>query len=134
MVLKLKESDYKSIIDYCEKNYPKESCGILAGKNSIVEKIYFMKNVSDTPQTCYFMEPKEQINVMKEIRENGMELVGIFHSHIDVKAYLSKKDIELAFYPDAFYVVISIIDGKFNQMNAFKISEKSITQEDIEIF
>jgi len=133
MKLKIKKSDYNLIVNTAVENYPFESCGILAGKNNIVEKVYKMKNVSDKPEICYFMDPKEQINVMKEIRISDMELLAIYHSHINVKAYPSKRDIELAFYPDAFYIIVSVFDKKFQEMNIFKIINGEILDAAFEI-
>jgi len=133
MKLKIKKSDYNLIVNTAVENYPFECCGILAGKNNIVEKFYKMKNVSDKPEICYFMDPKEQINVMKEIRISDMELLAIYHSHINVKAYPSKRDIELAFYPDAFYIIVSVFDKKFQEMNIFKIINGEILDAEFEI-
>jgi len=131
--MKISKKHLSEIVNHCEKDYPKESCGILAGKNNIVEKVYKMKNVSDKPEICYFMDPKEQINVMKEIRISDMELLAIYHSHINVKAYPSKRDIELAFYPDAFYIIVSVFDKKFQEMNIFKIINGEILDAEFEI-
>ncbi|HOK40757.1 MAG TPA: M67 family metallopeptidase [bacterium] len=133
MNIKMKKKDFEEIKKECEKNKDKESCGILAGRNNIVEKIYIMNNVSDKPEICYFMDTKEQIKVMKEIREKELDLIGIFHSHINVKAYPSKRDIELAFYPEAVYIIIEIEEGKFQEMNGYEIKNDEIKEVNIEI-
>ncbi|HID12037.1 MAG TPA: M67 family peptidase [Candidatus Latescibacteria bacterium] len=55
-----------------------------------------------------FMDPKEQIDALKDIRRLGLEMVGIYHSHVASPAYPSKRDIKLAFYPEVSYVIVSL--------------------------
>ena len=119
----------QEIIEHCKKGYPGESCGILAGKNGKITKVYQMANTSENPGTCYFMDPKEQLKVFKEIRNAGLEMLGIYHSHIGVQAYPSKRDCEMAFYPEASYVIVSLQDFNKPETRAFKISEGKIEEE-----
>ena len=130
--MKINKMYLSEIINHCEKGYPKESCGILAGKEDFVEKVYQMKNSSDRPRICYFMKPEEQIKVMKEIRNLNLKLLSIYHSHIDVPAYPSSKDVELAFYPDAVYIILSIKDGKLSNVKAYEIKENKINEVSIQ--
>jgi len=123
----------QSIIEHAKTAEKHEACGVLAGKNNKVEKVYLMKNTSDTPETCYFMEPKEQLQVMKEIRNKGLAMLGIFHSHPESEAYPSAKDLELAFYPDAVYVIVSLKDINKPDFRAFRIVEGKIVEEEIEL-
>lgn len=119
------------IIEHCRSCYPKEACGILAGKNGKAEKVYCMANVSEDPMHCYFMDPKEQLSVFKEMRNNGQELLGIYHSHAYVDAYPSKRDIELAYYPEASYIIVSFKDTDNPSVRSFKIMDGKIEEEKI---
>jgi proteasome lid subunit RPN8/RPN11 len=85
------------IILHCKEVYPNEACGILAGKGRVVQKVYTMTNIEKSG-VSYMMEPKEQFTVMKEMREQGLEMVAIYHSHPYSDIYPSQKDIRLAFY------------------------------------
>ncbi len=107
-MIKISKEILMRIVVHCKKESPREACGILSGARGRVEQLYTMKNVSETPANCYFMEPKEQLKVFKEIREGNLEMLSIYHSHYGVKAYPSSKDIELAFYPDCEYLIISL--------------------------
>jgi len=114
-----------------------ESCGILAGKKkgkcSLVSLVIPMTNVSDDPEHCYMMDPKEQLKTLKKLREKGLEMVGIYHSHPFSEAMPSKKDVELAFYSDVSYVIISLSDKRTPEMRAFRITDGKITEEGINI-
>ncbi|MEK7395817.1 MAG: M67 family metallopeptidase [Candidatus Poribacteria bacterium] len=119
------------IIAHAKIDAPHESCGILAGKADHVEKVYKMTNTADNPETFYFMDPKEQLKVMKEIRNQELEMIGIYHSHPNSPAYPSAKDVELAFYPEAVYVIISFESKDAPIIKAYKIVEGVIHEEKI---
>ena len=55
------------IFDHARAGGAKEVCGILAGTGDRVKKIYRMANVSEKAADSYFMDPGEQLKVMKEI-------------------------------------------------------------------
>lgn len=122
----------EQIIKHARRELPNEACGILAGKNKSVEKVYEMTNVEKTPAT-YFMEAKEQLEVMKEIRNLDLEMVGIYHSHVASPAYPSRHDLELAFYSEASYVIISLQDQKTPKIRSFRIREGKIDEEELKI-
>ena len=78
LYLSKKQSD--ELIEHSEKESPNEVCGILAGREGKVEKIYRMINTDKSSKT-FLMDPKEQLKVMKEIRSLELEMIGIYHSH-----------------------------------------------------
>jgi proteasome lid subunit RPN8/RPN11 len=84
------------IILHCKEVYPNEACGILAGKGRVVQKVYKMTNIENS-SVSYMMEPGEQFTVMKEMREQGLEMSAIYHSHPQSDVHPSPKDINLAF-------------------------------------
>jgi proteasome lid subunit RPN8/RPN11 len=133
-MLKISKSQISEIIEYAKGRLPHEACGILAGKEGKAGKVYKMTNTSNSPETCYFMDPKEQFEVMKEIRNLGMGMIAIYHSHTESEAYPSARDLELAFYPEADYVIISLQDISNPKIRAFKIVEGKIKEEKVQIF
>ncbi|MBI3591985.1 MAG: M67 family metallopeptidase, partial [Nitrospirae bacterium] len=86
-------------------------------------------NTESSP-VSYFMDSKEQFQVMKDMRENNLSMLAIFHSHPSSAAYPSAKDVSLAFYEDSFYVIVSLIE-KESFVKAFSIRSGEI--EEIEI-
>lgn len=131
-MLILKKEFLEIILTHIRKNYPNEACGILAGKDGRVDKVYKMKNADNSPET-FIMEPKEQLQVMKEIRGLGLEMLGIYHSHLVSDAYPSRHDVELAFYPEVSYVIISLKDNNNPVVRSFKIVEGKISEEEVKI-
>jgi len=132
-MLIIKRDIYDRIIEQAKKGKPSEVCGILVGKGSKVLKLYEMDNTSDNPRLCYFMNPKEQIEVFKDMRKQNLELVAIYHSHPDTEAYPSKRDVELAFYPESVYLIISLKDEEKTIIRGFWIVEEEIKEIEVKI-
>jgi len=127
-MLYLSKSQIEELIGHSKKESPSEACGILAGKDGRVEKVYQMTN-RDKGAKTFLMDPIEQLKVMKEIRRLGNEMVGIYHSHLETEAYPSAHDVELAFYPEVSYVIISL-KGKDNPtVRSFRIIQGKISEE-----
>jgi proteasome lid subunit RPN8/RPN11 len=100
---------YEEMIAHCKEGLPYEACGILAGTDAEVKRIYRMKNIENSP-VSYMMDPSEQFRVMKDMRSKGDSMLAIFHSHPCAAAYPSAKDVSLAFYDDVVYIIVSLAD------------------------
>jgi proteasome lid subunit RPN8/RPN11 len=83
----------------------------LAGKNSQVEKIFFVQNQAQSP-VRYVMDPIQQLHAFEWIEENGMDLLGIFHSHPTGPETVSPTDIAEAAYA-VTYVIIARVDSEW---------------------
>jgi proteasome lid subunit RPN8/RPN11 len=132
MALHLTEDQVKEMIRHAQREYPNEACGLLAGRDSRVEKVYQMTNAEHSPVT-YRLDPEEQFRAFMEIEEAGWELLAIYHSHSHSSAYPSATDLELAFYPDSLYLIISLADRDQPIIRAFRIVEGVVEDERVEI-
>lgn len=117
------------MLAHCKTGCPNEACGILAGNGNEVSKIYKMTNIENSPVT-YMLDSREQFKVMKDMRENNLSMLAIFHSHPSSAAYPSAKDVSLAFYEDCVYIIVSLMEKK-PVVKGFSIKEGNI--EEIEI-
>jgi len=95
----------QEIISYVKKHYPFEACGLLAGKNGHVGKVFYIKNVAQSPFR-FVMDPEEQLKAFNLIEENKLNLLAIFHSHPSGPETLSDTDIAEATY-DVIHVICS---------------------------
>lgn len=120
------------IIAHASREYPLECCGLLAGKYNKIIKVFPMKNTEKSPSS-YFMDPAEQYQVFQQMEEEELELLAIYHSHPHSIAYPSQKDIDLAYYPDTFQIIISLRPRQNPTVAAFKISEGGIKKIEMKI-
>jgi len=117
----------EQMVKHCRACYPNEACGILAGTGNRVTKVYAMSNAEPSP-VSYFMEPKEQFRMMKELRLEGLTMLAIFHSHPQSPAYPSVKDVSLAFYQDAVYVIVGLMNQQDPAIKAYTIIDGVVTE------
>jgi proteasome lid subunit RPN8/RPN11 len=66
----------------------------------------------------YEIGPEDLLAADAAARKEGMDLVGIFHSHPDCEAYFSETDLKNS-CPWYSFVVLSIQKGKFHHANSF---------------
>lgn len=113
----INKQDYQKIVAYCIEKKPNEACGILGGIKDDdagkVKHVYLMENTKASPED-YLMDPEEQFNVFRQMRENEIELISIFHSHPHSPALPSARDLEMAHYPETIYTIISLKNKKEN--------------------
>lgn len=118
-----------AIEEHALRTRPSECCGLLSGANGLITNVHPMRNDAEKPETRYFATPEELFAAMRRIREAGQMLLGVYHSHPRTQAYPSASDVEMAFYPEAFYFIISLEPQV--ELRAFKIEDSRI--EDVEV-
>src|SRR2546426_1001569 len=121
-----------------EAEYPAECCGVLLMKGSgPADRLLFLcRNIQDElhakdqvrhprdSKTAYFIDPKDLLTIGRH-EGQGYRVAVIYHSHIDAGAYFSPTDKRNALidgepaYPDAVYVVVSVVEGKVVDARAF---------------
>ena len=122
----------KEIVEQGLQEFPNECCGVIAAEDGVPVKVFPMRNADASPVT-YRLDPKEQLKVWDELDEHGWDLWGIYHSHTHSEAYPSETDRRQAFYPDAFYILLSLQDREKPVLRFFTIQDDEITEEDLTI-
>jgi [CysO sulfur-carrier protein]-S-L-cysteine hydrolase len=118
------------IFAHAQAGLPNEACGILAGSDGRAERFFAAE--SDEPSPYYYrIESRDQIRIMNEIDDAGLDLVGIYHSHVSSPAYPSRTDAEQAFWPDAVYLIVSLA-GPRPEMKGYKIADMVPVEEPLE--
>src|SRR5262249_58623145 len=111
--------------------------GMSSGEGRRAVAVHPAANTESSP-FMYVMEPKEQLRIMDEIDDSGADLVAIYHSHTRSAAYPSRTDVELAFYPETLYLIVSVAKRDDPHIRAFRIDRSApqgeeITEEPVEI-
>ncbi len=123
---------FERMLEQAKAQAPIEVCGILAGSNSKVEKLYKMTNV-DNSSSHFMMEPTEQFAVVKDIRSARLELLAIYHSHPETPARPSAEDIRLALTPDVIYVIVSLQDANAAAVKGFLLEDGNVSKVQVKI-
>ena len=132
MALELEKTYVDQIVAHALEDDPDECCGILAGPGESVTKLYWMTNTEHSPYR-YNMDPRELFLTYREIEDNGWDLVAIYHSHTYSPAYPSATDVRLATWPDAYYILVSLMDHDNPAVRAFTIADNEVTEVELRI-
>jgi [CysO sulfur-carrier protein]-S-L-cysteine hydrolase len=120
------------LIAHSREDLPNECCGLVAAEDGTAVKVFRAQNSAASPLR-YGLDPREQYRLMMEIEDNGWSLGAIYHSHTRSAAYPSQTDVNLAFYPDALYVIVSLQDDENPDVKAFRIVDEKIDEVLLEI-
>ena len=120
------------------EEYPRESCGVIVARAG-ARRLLRCRNVQDElhakdparhprdARTAYFIDPRDLLQIGR-LESDGFTVAVIFHSHVDAGAYFSPTDRQQALlggepmYPDATWVVTSVVGGRAAAMAAFRWS------------
>jgi [CysO sulfur-carrier protein]-S-L-cysteine hydrolase len=109
-----------------------ECCGLLAGRDGVISVVLPARNALASA-TAYEIEPAELFALFRRMREERLELLGIYHSHPDTDNAPSASDIERAYYPDAAYFIVSPQADASRPIRAFRIAGGRAVELAIEI-
>lgn len=128
--LTLPRSFVNGMIGHARAFTPQECCGLIAAEGGRAVKRYELRNV-DPSVLRYNADSQDQFAAMREMWDHDWELLAIYHSHTHTQAYPSATDVRLAFYPDSYYVIVSLQEPDQPRVRAFRIVEGTITEHRI---
>ena len=135
-MIEIKRRFVEEMIEHARLENPNECCGILAGVESQVTKLYRIKNSTPSPYR-YVMDPEEQLGAMRDADEQSLELMAFYHSHTHSLAYPSDTDVRMATesgWVDFCYVLVSLEDQSKPDVRFFDISvDGDVTEQEAEI-
>ncbi|HEX6270846.1 MAG TPA: M67 family metallopeptidase [Anaerolineales bacterium] len=102
---------WQEMLHYVQSHTPLEACGLLAGTNNRVEKVIGVRNQAQSP-VQFVMDPLEQLKAFDWIESNGLDLLGIFHSHPAGPETASATDIAEAAY-EVVHIIWSQIENRW---------------------
>jgi proteasome lid subunit RPN8/RPN11 len=74
----------------------------------------------------------EQYRIQTAIEDAGLELGAIYHSHTRSDPIPSQTDINLAFYPEALYVIVGV-KGDEPAVRAWEIADGGYTERPLQV-
>ncbi len=135
-MLKISVQAMEEMIAHCQREYPNEACGYLAGRSGAATAALPMTNTHTSPSS-YEMDPKEQLAVAKRLRDEELDHLAIYHSHVATDAYPSRRDIDRATavqdFFDRYYVLVTLKEQGQPKARAFKIRDGAVQEEKLEV-
>jgi proteasome lid subunit RPN8/RPN11 len=107
------------------ETYPYECCGALLGKDDPreIRGLFPMINRrDDSPRNRFSVTPQDVIDAEKAARQQGLDVVGWYHSHPDHPARPSQYDRDHA-WPWYSYIIVSVAEGKPQEMTSWRLHD-----------
>lgn len=122
---------------HAEQAYPHECCGLLLGRSTQEHKTLAEIRAVDNAwnqdiaqelgegssfnrERRYWIDPQRILRVMQEARTQGLDIIGIYHSHPDHPAVPSECDRRLA-WQHYSYIILSVQQGTVQDMQNWQL-------------
>ena len=122
------------------ETYPHECCGALLGREvaddlrQIVALFPLVNRRDDSPRNRFSVTSDDVRDAEKAARQQGVDVLGWYHSHPDHPAKPSQYDQDHA-WPWYSYVIVSVANGEPQNMTSWRLADdrSQFTPEDLEI-
>ncbi len=119
------------IVAHARAEAPNECCGMIAARDGRAVAVHRARNAAASPLR-YEMEGIEQYRIQTAIEDAGLDLGAIYHSHTRSAPEPSQTDVNLAFYPEALYVIVGL-KGAEPDIRAWRIVDGAVSEAALEV-
>ncbi len=131
-MLTLNSVQREAIIATCVRALPNEGCGLLLGTaEGTVRDVVASTNVADSAR-IYEIDPKVLLRATRQADDEGLEVIGVFHSHTHSEAYPSPTDVRQAPDPAWHYVLVSLLDAPAD-LKSFRVVGGTVDEEELAV-
>ena len=120
-----------------ERAYPAECCGVLAGHpggvKEVVKLVAVTNRRTDDPHR-YLIAPDDLRRIEVELRSQGLEVLGCYHSHPDHPAEPSAFDTEQA-WPWYSYIIVRVDRAGAGELTSWVLNDdrSAMSAESVDI-
>ena len=129
--MRIAQSLIDEMVAHARDDLPDECCGMVGGRGGEATSVIRVANAAASPLR-YEIDGAEQYRIQTEIDDADLELGAIYHSHTRSDPYPSQTDINLAFYPEALYVIVGLARDQ-PEVKAYEIRDGSVTDVDLHV-
>ena len=108
------------------KTYPHECCGALLGRDNEPREILglfpLINRRDDSPRNRFSVTAQDVLDAEKSARQQGLDVVGWYHSHPDHPARPSEYDRDHA-WPWYSYIIVSVAQGQPQDMTSWRLND-----------
>lgn len=138
-MLRLERARWVEMMAEAECRLPLEACGLLVGRpgvgpdDDVVVRFVPIPNEAASP-VAYRLEATAYLAAASAADDDGLDIVGVMHSHPTTEAYPSQTDVVDAtnpMIPDRWHWVLVGLAGDQPQLRSFHIVDGEVTEETV---
>jgi proteasome lid subunit RPN8/RPN11 len=122
---------FDQMVSHARADAPNECCGMIASRDGEAVKVYPAANAAASPLR-YEIDGAEQYRIQMAIDDEDLDLGAIYHSHTRSAPVPSQTDINLAFYPEALYVIVGVA-GEDAEVRAYRIRDGQVDEAELTV-
>jgi proteasome lid subunit RPN8/RPN11 len=137
--VRISRSQADAMVAHALEGYPFEACGVFLGSGGRVGRaVPAVNRETEAPRVRYQIAPEDLMRIQREARNEGLEIIGYYHSHPDHPARPSETDRRIAaegLSDGVFHVVIGVDKGAQGTPTAwvFRDAAQAFEEEPLEI-
>ena len=124
---------FAAIVGHAYDGYPLEACGLLVGsirgETAWVQRFEPTENEARSARV-YTIPPLAHLRIERAAEAEGLEVIGVVHSHTHTDAYPSPTDVAQAPDPGWHYVIVSL-RHEAPVVRSYRIVDGKITEEPV---
>jgi [CysO sulfur-carrier protein]-S-L-cysteine hydrolase len=120
---------FAEMIGHTYDGYPLEACGLLVGRGEHVVRFVACTNEAASAR-IYAIPGKELLRAERAAETDGLEIIGVFHSHTHSEPYPSPTDVEQAPDPAWHYVIVSL-KREAPETRSYRIVDGAVSEESV---
>ncbi len=129
--MKFTQAQIDEMVSHAREDVPNECCGIVSSKDGAAVNVHRAVNAAASPLR-YEIDSKDYLRIYREIDDADLDVGAIYHSHTRSAAYPSQTDINLALWPEALYIIVSLAADQ-PDVKAFRIVERKVEEIELSI-
>lgn len=127
-MLSLSNDQRDALVAACIRALPNEGCGLLLGTpDGTVADVVVSPNVADSARV-YEVDSRVLLRAYRRADDEGLAVIGVFHSHTHSPAFPSPTDVAQAPDPAWHYVLVSLRDTPAD-VRSYSIVDAVVTEE-----
>lgn len=129
--MKFTQEQIDEMVRHAIDDVPNECCGLVSSKDGAAVEVHRAINAAASPLR-YEIDSRDYLRIYNLIDDADLDIGAIYHSHTRSAAYPSQTDINLALWPEALYIIVSLAE-ETPDVKAFAIVDRKVEEVALEI-
>ena len=129
-MLEIPAAMVEQIVAHARRDHPDECCGVIAGRDGALTRVFEMENAERSPTGCVF-DSAEWLRVYRDIDDADEEPLVVYHSHTATEAYPSRTDVRWSATAGFPHWLLVSTRSDALELRSFTIEDGVVTEEEV---